>query len=82
MTALAALDAAQVPGAVTYDPATVRAARREAGYSLERAAQWIGRDPSSLSRYESGETVPPANVLAALAFVYGVHPGAFFTPQT
>ncbi len=80
MTAFAALRAAQVPGAVVFNPARMREARLEAGYSLEQAARHVGRDLSALSRYERGERTPPGDVLAAIAFVYGVHPGAFFTP--
>jgi hypothetical protein len=47
------------------------------------AAEALGRPGSwsVVSRYERGLTDPPASVLAALARLYGVHPGAFFTPQ-
>jgi len=79
MAAAAVLNRAHV-----LDPGAVRRARKAAGHTLASAAQGLGR-PGSYSlvrRYETGETDPPASVLADLAGLYGVHPGDFFTPTT
>jgi hypothetical protein len=75
MTAPAALDHA-------LNPAALRAARITAGHTLMSAAEGLGRPGSwsVVSRYERGLTDPPTSVLAALARLYGVHPGEFFTP--
>lgn len=75
MTAPAALQHA-------LDPAALRAARLAAGHTLMSAAGAVGRSFSAINRYERGEIKPGPDVLAALAFIYGVHPGDFFRPQT
>jgi transcriptional regulator with XRE-family HTH domain len=64
------------------NPDALRAARRTAGYSLQQAAARLGCSFSGLSRYERGEIDPPASRVAALADLYGVHPGDFFRPTT
>ena len=61
------------------DPDAIRAARRAAGYSLRAAGRAVGRDPSVLARYERGEVDPFASVLGALAGLYGVGVGTFYT---
>jgi transcriptional regulator with XRE-family HTH domain len=53
-------------------PTRLRAAREAAGLSRERAAVAIGRSYRSICQYEDGYNRPPANVLLALAEVYGV----------
>lgn len=63
------------------NPAALRAARRAAGYSLERAAKALNCSFSGLSRYERGEVDPPASRVASMAALYGVHPGVFFHPE-
>lgn len=61
------------------DPAALRAARLAAGLSLMQTAGQVGCAWSLISRYELGKVNPPASMLAALATVYDVHPGAFFS---
>jgi transcriptional regulator with XRE-family HTH domain len=79
MTAPAVLRHA--PGLV-LDPAALRRARRTAGLSLHAVGPRVDRAASVVARYEKGLVDPPASVLAALAGVYGVHPGEFFAPRT
>jgi transcriptional regulator with XRE-family HTH domain len=50
----------------------LRVARVQAGVSKEFAAVTIGRSWSSISGYERGHTVPPLEVIEALAGLYGV----------
>lgn len=52
----------------------LRQARIRAGLSQEQAAQRIGCDRSSLSRWEKGEVPPAADRLLQLAELYGVSP--------
>lgn len=50
----------------------LREARVQAGHSREFAAVSIGRSWSSISGYERGHTIPPLDVIEALAGLYGV----------
>jgi len=81
MTAPAALQRALLVDPA-LDPAALRRARRAAGLSLHAVAPQVERTASVVARYERGLVDPPASVLAALAGLYGVHPGEFFRPAT
>jgi transcriptional regulator with XRE-family HTH domain len=61
------------------DPAALRRARLAAGYTIFDVGAATGRTPSVVARYERGLIDPPASVLAALAGLYRVNPGTFFT---
>lgn len=63
------------------DPAALRAARLAAGMSLDDAGRAIGRAGAVVSRYETGHIDPPTSITAALAGVYRVEIGSFFTTQ-
>lgn len=64
---------------VQLDPSAMRRVRRAARLTLDDAARTIGRDLSVIAKYERGEIDPPASVLGALAGLYGVGVGAFYT---
>ena len=54
------------------DKTRLRAARRAAGRTREEAALWVGKSSRTIDAYESGQAVPPGNVLVALANLYRV----------
>ena len=47
-------------------------ARRKARYTMSRAAKKIGIQQATISRYESGKTIPAVDRVAAMAELYGV----------
>lgn len=51
-------------------------ARRTRGLTRESAAVATGKSYSSIAAYESGQVVPPVDVLLVLAQVYGVTLGS------
>jgi len=61
-----------------FSPSALREARLKAGVPQERIALDIDRGVDVVRKYEGGQVVPPANVLAALADVLGVDPGDLF----
>lgn len=61
------------------DPAALRRARVAAGFTIFDVGTATGRTPSVVARYERGLIDPPASVLAAMAGLYQVNPGSFFT---
>lgn len=63
------------------NPAALQAARLAAGLTQDDAGAAIGRTGAIVCRYESGAVDPPTSITAALASLYGVDPGAFFTTQ-
>ncbi len=76
MTAPAVLQPAR---SLVLAPMELRRARYNAGMNRADVRNAINRDESVIARYERGEIDPPASVLAALADLYGVDPGVFFT---
>jgi DNA-binding XRE family transcriptional regulator len=54
------------------DPARLRAAREYAGLGREYVAITLGRSYHTIQAYETGQAVPPGNVLVTLAALYGV----------
>lgn len=77
MTATAVHQHARTP--VRFDPVRLRAARHVAGLSLRAAGAHLGYHWVTVQRYELGAIDPPTSVLAALAELYGVHPGDLFS---
>lgn len=63
------------------DPAALRRARNASGLTLEEVGDAIGRHWVTIAKYERGAIDLPASVLGALAGVYRVEVGAFFTTQ-
>ncbi|MBP3232794.1 MAG: helix-turn-helix transcriptional regulator [Anaerovibrio sp.] len=49
-----------------------RAARRKAHLTMLEAAEKLGIDRSTLSRYETGKTKVKADVLFKMASIYGI----------
>lgn len=49
---------------------------------IEDLAVAMGRSYEGIRGYETGRTVPPANVIGALAELLGCDPGVFFTEET
>jgi transcriptional regulator with XRE-family HTH domain len=60
------------PRAPQFSGARLRAARRAAGLSAIGLAGKIGRDVSTIVRYERGRCSPSADVLGALSVVLDV----------
>jgi transcriptional regulator with XRE-family HTH domain len=58
----------------------LRAARQRAGIRREAAALAVGRSYSSITLYERGEVLPPADVICRMAALYGVELAEFFEP--
>lgn len=79
MTAPAVLQRAHDPIALG---GALRRARRGVRLALHAAGAHIGRDASTVAKYERGLIDPPASVLAELAALYGVEAGEFFRPRT
>jgi hypothetical protein len=79
MTAPAVLDHAPSPPLV-LDRAALRRARADAGLSLRQVGAVIGRHWSTVGQYEDDVDVP-ASMLGALAGLYRVDVGTFFTTQ-
>lgn len=50
----------------------LKRARRKAKYTMSRAAKKIGVQQATISRYESGKTIPAVDRVAAMAELYGV----------
>ncbi len=63
------------------DPAALRRARLATGLTIYDVGIAIGRAGPVVSRYETGHIDPPSSIVAALASLYGVDPGTFFTTQ-
>lgn len=57
---------------VTFFQITLKAARVNKGFSQEKAAEILGVDPSTLSKWERGVSMPKANQIDALCSLYGV----------
>lgn len=51
---------------------TLRAARVNVGLSQRRAAALLGVDPSTLSKWEKGTSMPKADQINAMCNLYGV----------
>lgn len=51
---------------------TLKAARVNVGFSQEKAAELLGVDPSTLSKWERGVSMPKANQIDALCNLYQV----------
>jgi transcriptional regulator with XRE-family HTH domain len=62
-----------------WSPDRLRRLRLAAGFSSTEFAVRIGRSPFSLAGYERRQP-PPADVLARMAAVLGLHPGDLFAP--
>jgi transcriptional regulator with XRE-family HTH domain len=58
----------------------LRAAMAEKGWSSPELARQIGRDPSTVSRWVNGDSVPSLLVLKALADALEVRPDFLFDP--
>ena len=56
--------------------AEVRRRRRERGLNQRQLAATVGRDRSTISRWEAGERLPPLPALVALAAALGCAPAA------
>jgi transcriptional regulator with XRE-family HTH domain len=56
----------------SISPSRLRAAREAACVSGEQAAVKVHRSLRTINGYEAGEHEPPAQVVAALARLYGV----------
>jgi len=54
------------------DKTRLRAAREQRGLTREIVALSIGKTYRTIAAYESGQAVPPGNVLVALANLYRV----------
>jgi transcriptional regulator with XRE-family HTH domain len=63
-----------------FDPKLLRSALDDAGLVPAAAAARANISHSSLSRYLSGEIVPSANALGALAEVTAKSTDSFFSP--
>lgn len=50
----------------------LQALRNEAGMTLQQAGEYLGRNPSSVSRFESGETPARIGDVVALMNLYGI----------
>ena len=46
--------------------------RKKNGFSQVQIAQWCGVSKSSISHYETGETIPPLDLLIRFADIYDV----------
>lgn len=57
---------------VTFFQITLEAARVNKGLSQKQAAEQLGVDPSTLSKWERGISMPKANQIDALCNLYGV----------
>jgi transcriptional regulator with XRE-family HTH domain len=62
-----------------WSPDGLRRLRLAAGFSSTEFAVRIGRSPFSLAGYERRQP-PPADVVALMAAVLGIHPGELFQP--
>ena len=51
---------------------TLKAARTNAGYTQEQAAEALGLSLSTLKNYEAGRTYPSVNVVKAIEELYQV----------
>ena len=58
----------------------LKKARKEAGITLKRMSELIGKADSIISRYESGEVQIPILTFFDFAEVTGKHPSWFFSP--
>lgn len=67
-----------IPEAPGFSPRMLRAARRQAGLTLDDLAARLGRQRHTVMRYEHGEAVPSVAVLGPLAHVLGVPIDALF----
>lgn len=50
----------------------LRTARRKAHLTMTDAAERLGIDPSTLSRYETGKTKVKSDALLKMASIYGI----------
>lgn len=57
----------------------IRAARERAGLTQKQLAIAVGVDPSAVSYWENGQTVPTINNLVKIAGILGVPPGDLIT---
>lgn len=67
-----------VPDAPAFSPRLLRRARLDAGLTLDEVARRLGRQWSTVIRYEHGETQPSVMALGALAHVLGVSIDSLF----
>lgn len=66
----------------TFFQITLKAARVNAGFSQGKAAELLGVDPSTLSKWERGISMPKANQIDALCSLYEVsYDMLIFLPQ-
>jgi transcriptional regulator with XRE-family HTH domain len=61
-----------------FSPPTLRRLRKQRGLDVTRFAVLVGRSAFTLSAYEAGKQIPPADVVALMGAVLGVHPGDLF----
>ena len=52
---------------------SIRAARVNVGLSQKEAAEQLGVSSKTLGNWEKGTTFPPADKIAAICELYGVH---------
>lgn len=69
-----------VVDAPAFCRSSLRAARLAAGLSRDQVAARLGRALSTVQRYEEGRAKPSADVLGALAHLYGCRVDDFYTP--
>ena len=66
----------------TFFQITLKAARVNVGLSQGKAAELLGVDPSTLSKWERGISMPKANQIVALCNLYRVtYDMLIFLPQ-
>lgn len=66
----------------TFFQITLKAARINRSISQEKAAELLGVDPSTLSKWERGVSMPKANQIDALCNLYKVsYDMLIFLPQ-
>jgi transcriptional regulator with XRE-family HTH domain len=68
------------PSDYEFDRHLLKQLRVGAGYELTPFANLIGKSVMSVVRYESGETVPSAPIIARMASILKCRPGIFFKP--
>ncbi|WP_250009122.1 helix-turn-helix transcriptional regulator [Actinoplanes sp. M2I2] len=62
----------------TLSGTRLRQLRHAAGYTVDQAAEKIGRSTHTIRSYESGRVSPPAHVLGEIAAVYDCQVSDFY----
>jgi len=66
-----------------YRPITAKAARVNAGLSMQKAAEELGISRATLNNYEAGRTSPPWEIVEKMSAVYQYPASGFlFTSQS